>query len=90
MVALGPPIRMYDYSFLARTEKPVLVVQGEHDQFGTAAEVREALGHLGDHLTIREIRGSGHLFEGYFDELRAVIGEYFTTGPGARLLHGSD
>jgi alpha/beta superfamily hydrolase len=91
MVALGLPIQVYDYTFLARTEKPVLVVQGEHDRFGASSEVREMLAPLGSHLTLREIRGAGHLFEGYFEELRDVVEEFFSAGPGARILaRGSD
>jgi alpha/beta superfamily hydrolase len=86
MVAMGIPVHTYDYSYLGRTGKPTLIIQGEHDQFGTPSELQESLGHLGDHITIEGIRGSGHLFEGFFDEMRAVIREYFTSGPGAGIL----
>jgi len=86
MVGLGLPVHMYDYSYLAKTEKPVLVIQGEHDQFGSPGEVREALGGLGSHITVMEIRGSGHLFEGRFQELQGAILDYFTQGPGASVL----
>jgi alpha/beta superfamily hydrolase len=86
LIAMGAPVHTYDYTYLGRTEKPVLMIQGEHDQFGTPSELRETLGHLGDHLTIVDVPGSGHLFEGFFDELRAVIREYFTSGPGAGIL----
>lgn len=86
MVALGTPIHVYDYSYLADTDKPVLVLQGEHDEFGSSAEVRSALGGLGDHLTIQSVPGAGHLFEGHLEELQALIGEYFTHGNGAQAL----
>jgi alpha/beta superfamily hydrolase len=86
MVALGTPIHVYDYSYLSKTEKPVLILQGEHDEFGPAREVQEALGVLGDHVTILSIPGAGHLFEGYLGELRGQIKEYFTHGDGARAL----
>ncbi len=86
MVALGTPIHVYDYSYLQGTEKPVLIVQGEEDEYGSGDEVREALGGLGDHITVRSIPGSGHLFDGHFQELQRAIREFFSGGPGAEAL----
>ncbi|MGM0670369.1 MAG: alpha/beta hydrolase, partial [Gemmatimonadota bacterium] len=88
LLALGTPVRMYDYTYLGRTRKPVLIIQGEHDEFGSPREVREALEGLGDHITIREIPASGHLFQGHFGALQDTLREYFTRGPGARVLDG--
>jgi alpha/beta superfamily hydrolase len=86
MVGIGTPIRIYDYGYLARAGKPILIVQGEQDEFGPAREVAEVVGSLGDHVTVREIAGSGHLFEGHFDDLKETIRAYFSTGPGAEVL----
>jgi len=88
LVAMGTPIHMYDYSYLARAGKPVLVVQGEHDEFGSAREVGEVLGRLGDHVTVLSVPGAGHLFEGHLEELQEHIREYFTQGAGAKALDG--
>ncbi len=88
LVALGTPIHMYDYSYLTGTGKPVLVIQGEHDQFGTPDEVREVMEGYGDHVTVRGVAGAGHLFDGRFDALQEVIREYFTHGPGREALSG--
>ena len=88
LVALGTPIHIYDYSYLARTEKPVLVIQGGNDQFGTPAEVRDALAPLGDHISVEGIPGCGHLFEGYFDEMQSLILDFFHSGPGSKALSG--
>jgi uncharacterized protein len=82
LVALGLPVRMYDYSFLAGTRKPVLAIQGELDQFGSPREVEEALGSLGDHITVRSVRGAGHLFQEHIGELQDILTGYFTEGPG--------
>jgi alpha/beta superfamily hydrolase len=86
MVGLGLPVHVYDYSYLAKTEKPVLLIQGEHDEFGSPEEVREAVGASTPNITVEEIRGSGHLFDGHFEELQGVIRDYFTQGPGALAL----
>lgn len=89
LVGLGLPIHVYDYAYLSATDKPVLVVQGGEDQFGTATEVRESLGPLGDHITVEGIPGSGHLFENHLEELQAIIRGFFVGGPGADALAGS-
>lgn len=86
LVALGTPVRMYDYGYLAETRKPVLVIQGENDEFGSPREVREAMEGLGEHITVREVPGSGHLFQGHFEALQRTVIEYFTEGPGAEIL----
>ena len=86
LVALGTPIHVYDYSFLAGAEKPVLVVQGENDEHGSAQEVTEVMAAFGDHIVVHAISGSGHLFEGHYQELRKVIREFFSSGPGAGAL----
>lgn len=86
LIGLGLPVHEYDYSYLARTEKPVLLIQGEHDQFGSPGEVREAVEELGPHVSVRDVPGSGHLFQGHFQELQDVIKDFFTQGPGAIIL----
>ena len=86
MVALGTPIHVYDYSYLAEVEKPVLVCQGEHDEFGSAEEVQEVLGGLGNHVTVIPIPDADHLFEGKMEELQQRIREYFTQGIGLQAL----
>lgn len=86
LIALGAPVQVYDYSYLERTSTPVLFVQGENDQFGTPDDVREAVGHLGSHINVVGIPGAGHLFDGFFDELRSVIRDFFTAGPGSGIF----
>jgi uncharacterized protein len=86
LVALGLPVHIYDYSFLARTRKPVLAIQGELDQFGSPREVEEALGGLGDHVTVRAVRGAGHLFQEHLGELQDILTRYFGEGEGRVAL----
>jgi len=88
LVALGTPIHVYDYTYLARADKPVLVVQGEQDEFGAGREVSEMLGKLGDHVTAISVPGAGHLFDGHLKELQYHIRTFFMDGPGARGLEG--
>lgn len=89
LLGLGLPLALderYDYGFLASTEKPVLVVQGENDEFGSGALVAERLAPMGAHVTLVRIPGSDHYFTGRLEELRAAVRGYYESGPGARLL----
>ena len=86
LVGLGLPIHVYDYTFLAGVEKPVLIVQGEADEYGSAREVAGVLGGLGDRVVVRSLPGAGHLFEGHYEALRTVIRDFFISGLGADVL----
>jgi len=87
LLGLGLPVEMeeYDFGFLADAGKPVLVVQGEEDEFGDGATVAERLAGLGDHITLVRVPGADHYFSDRLDELRAAIRGYYASGPGSRL-----
>jgi len=88
LFGLGLPVDMdhYDYSFLQQTEKPILVVQGENDEFGSGETVSKLLDALGAHITLVRIAGSDHFFTDRTDELRATVRGYYESGPGSRVL----
>ncbi|MCG6954685.1 MAG: alpha/beta hydrolase [Gemmatimonadetes bacterium] len=88
LFGLGLPVDKseYDYAFLAETEKPVLVVQGELDEFGPGARVAEEIRPLGPHITLVRIPGSDHFFTNRLDELRDTVRGYYASGPGSRTL----
>lgn len=89
LLGLGLPVEMdqrYDYGFLARADKPILVVQGENDEFGSGDNVAAALGPLGSHVTLVRIPGTDHYFKDRLDELRAAVSGYYQSGPGVRVL----
>lgn len=88
LLALGLPVELenYDFSFLAETTKPILVVQGEEDEFGAGATVAEVLEPLGSHITLVRVAGADHYFADRSEELREAVEGYYASGPGARLL----
>ena len=86
LLGMGLPLDMYDFSYLSGADKPVLVVQGEDDGFGSGERAAEVVRALGDHVTLARIAGADHYFTDRFDDLRAVIVEYFTRGEGAEAL----
>ena len=89
LFGLGLPIRMYDYGFLATVQKPVLVVQGEEDEFGSGPEVEPVVAALGTHVTLVRIPDADHYFNAHMDEMKAALSQYFGSGPGSEVTGGS-
>jgi hypothetical protein len=93
MVGLGLPIERdeaYDFSFLSRVSKPVLIVQGENDEFGSGASIASHLADLGSHITLVRVPGADHYFTERIDAMKEAVRDYFTRGPGATPFGGSD
>ena len=90
LLGFGLPVEKdeYDFSFLARVEKPTLVVQGENDEFGSGAAVAELFRPMRSHVTVVRISGADHFFIERLDELRETVRGYYQSGPGARVLAG--
>lgn len=86
MVGLGLPVTMYDFGFLEGLDRPLLVIQGEEDQFGPAGKARAILEPLSPWIRVESIGGSGHFFEGHFEELKDRIREFLLRGAGAEAL----
>jgi alpha/beta superfamily hydrolase len=89
LLGLGLPIERdeaYDFSFLRDVAKPVLVVQGESDEFGSGEKIARHLAPLGDHITLVRVPGADHYFAERIDEMKDAVREYFTRGPGANAL----
>jgi len=88
LLGLGLPVDKaeYDYSYLAGADKPVLVVQGEADEFGSGAAVAEILKPMGPHITVVRLPGADHYFTERLDELKETVRGYYSSGPGSRVL----
>ncbi|HEV2708180.1 MAG TPA: alpha/beta fold hydrolase [Pyrinomonadaceae bacterium] len=78
LVALGTPLKMYDFSFLRECRKPLLFVHGERDEFGDAREVERLASELPPEAEARAviIQGAGHFFEQRLDEMQRAIREW--------------
>ena len=88
LFALGLPvgIRAYDYTYLKDAAKPLLVVQGEEDQFGSGTRVAEVARGLGSHVTLVRIAGADHYFTDRLAQMQDAVRGYYDSGPGSRLL----
>ena len=86
LFALGIPVRMYDFTFLKDVDKPVLVVQGEDDEFGSGPEVEALVAELGAHVSLVRVPAADHYFSGRLDEMRSAVTEFFRNGAGGGVL----
>jgi alpha/beta superfamily hydrolase len=74
LVAAGLPVRLEALSFLADLgRRPLLVVQGEYDEYGPPESVRAALVPAAGAARLVVVPGAGHLFEGRLDAFEAHV-----------------
>ncbi len=84
MVGVGLALDRYDYGFLAEARRPVLIVQGERDPFGSGARAADLARRVGGAVEAVVIPGADHYFHGHFDELRRVVREFLARPSVAR------
>ncbi|HSL53911.1 MAG TPA: alpha/beta fold hydrolase [Pyrinomonadaceae bacterium] len=80
LIGIGTPLEKYDFSFLAQCRKPLLLVHGEHDEFGDVEQLRKLVAELEPSVPVRlvVIPGAGHFFDNQLDELKRAITSWAT------------
>src|SRR5215210_4299340 len=84
LIGIGTPVsieeRDYDFSFLRECRKPVLLVHGERDEFGTVEDLRALAAEVPSEANVRVeiIPNAGHFFDEQLDDLRRVIAAWAT------------
>ncbi len=73
--AIGMPVRIFDTAFVARFAKPLLIVQGSHDTFGSPQEVERVVASLPS-AEVVAIPASGHFFEGRAAEVGDAVARF--------------
>jgi alpha/beta superfamily hydrolase len=86
LLGMGLPLRNLGFPDVSGLDKPLLVVQGENDEFGSGSEVEALVRTTGGPITLVRIPESDHYFHDHFEELQAAVAEYFTAGPGAEAF----
>ena len=82
LIGIGTPVsiaeRDYDFSFLAQCRKPLLLVQGDRDEFGSLQDLRALAARIPPEANVRVeiIKGAGHFFDDQLDDLRRVIADW--------------
>jgi uncharacterized protein len=79
LIGIGTPVsikeRDYDFSFLSECRKPLLLVHGERDEFGSLEDLRALVSRLPPDTPARVeiIPGAGHFFDDQLEDLRRRI-----------------
>jgi alpha/beta superfamily hydrolase len=79
LVGVGTPVsipeREYDFSFIEDCRKPLLLVHGERDEFGSVRDLRALAARLPEHsnVKIEIIPGAGHFFDQQLEDLRRTV-----------------
>jgi len=82
LLVLGYPLTMIpDTSFLEGCRKPRLFVQGEHDAFGTRAQIEALVAPLPEPKALVVIPGADHFFEGALDEMQDAVARWAAGRP---------
>jgi hypothetical protein len=78
LIGIGTPLDKYDFSFLEACRKPLLLVHGEHDEYGDVEQVRDLAAKLEKHTHVQlvVIPGAAHFFENGLDELKRAIRDW--------------
>lgn len=82
LFALGFPLtQVPDLAFLESCRVPRLFVQGEHDEFGRAQNLRAVVEGLPEPRTLVVVPGSDHFFTGHLDTLQAAVQSWAAAAP---------
>src|SRR3712207_3302819 len=82
LVGVGTPVsipeRDYDFSFIEECRKPLLLVHGERDEFGTVADLRALAARVPAEARaeIKIIPGAGHFFDRQLEGLSRAVREW--------------
>lgn len=72
-VAAGLPVAIYDFSFLCESERPLLVVQGDGDRFGSEETLRTAAASWTRQVQLAIVPGADHFFAQQLPSLRRRV-----------------
>jgi alpha/beta superfamily hydrolase len=80
LIGIGTPLNKYDFEFLQACRKPLLLVHGEHDEFGEVEQVKKMAADLEQKTLVRlvVIPGAGHFFENRLDDLKRAITDWIS------------
>ncbi len=80
LIGIGTPVKMYDVSFLGACRKPLLLVQGENDEYGDVEHLKKLAAELEKSTTVHlvTIPNAGHFFDDALDQLKSTITSWAT------------
>ena len=77
MVAIAPPLEMYDFDFLKGSKKSKLVIVGNRDLYCPIGHLKELYQHLEEPKALTIIQGADHFFAYHVKSLALPLREFF-------------
>ena len=79
IVAIAPPLSLFDWNSLDTISQPVSIIAAEHDQFCPADELTRFIGKHGKAVSLHAtIAGADHFFWGFEDEVGTACASAIT------------
>jgi len=73
LIGIGVPLALGPMDFLRGSEKPLLVIQGDQDEFGALPVVKRLIQQAGPLSRLMVIPGADHYFNGKLDRLEESL-----------------
>lgn len=88
VVAIGLPVRIWPFDDLPLLGRPLGVVQGTNDEFGSIAEVEAVIARASPPGRLYEVAGASHMFPGRAPEAATQVVEAVSVilEPGTQAL----
>jgi alpha/beta superfamily hydrolase len=78
LVAVSPPLSMFDFNFLKSCHKPKLLISGDRDNFIPANQFIEFCENLPEPKECENIKGADHFWLGYEPHMATKVTAFFT------------
>ena len=75
LIAIAPPVHMYDFAPVKRSPKPTFVIHGEHDELISLKLVRRFYAELQEPKEFVEIDRANHLFDGQASDVGDALAD---------------
>jgi alpha/beta superfamily hydrolase len=79
IVAAGVPVSKYDFTGIARCNKPKLFIQGSLDEFGSAEDLERLFAALDEPKKLEIVEGADHFFEGHLTEVAQAVSDFIAS-----------
>lgn len=73
LIAIAPPVTMYDFEAVAQSTKPKFFINGERDEVCPVAALRQFYARAEEPKDLLVIEGADHLFSGHINEVTDAI-----------------
>jgi uncharacterized protein len=78
LVGLGAPVNNTDFSYLARCEKPKLLVLGANDIYGAPDKLKSVVSTAAGENKVVIVEDADHFFVGKLDQVDAAIADWMS------------